>query len=450
MNPRSSPSSAFSPTQPPRLILHQCSLSEAQTQLRVSPGRLRLYASETGNDAEKNERNETDKHRASSDTYNTPHEAPDISIDKCSSYNANEQSSPLTTPSPASSRATRFWSDLDSWQDRDTAASETTSNLKPVWLKEDSYDSHSLNSIPELWKPPKPRKPSFLTASGSTVFDTTPNPSENAQYPIYTGLGAQKDQQDTKLSLHGPQSPLSSGVYKPRKICLNVNHAMRKQWNTRNEKYRGQTRKIIWRPSLRPALYRAPVETYQLPVDDPERPFPMPIPTMDRLPLRWESLKYRSLDGQEMDRSDKRGENSLLRLSKKVFELALVTFSLDEFEHSGQSSESSSLFRVGFRLSVMPLNTAKSPNHERGVVSGVPVDDAVNLLRLSFAVPVLLLRAISLIVITTQSLRSSKVLTTLVRFITALLILLVVTIVWMCDKLRSGTASGWKSIRKTD
>lgn len=409
----------------------------------MSPGRLRLYASETGNDAEKNERNETDKYRASSDTYSTPHEAPDLSIDKCFSYNANEQSSALSTPSPASSRANRFWSDLDSWQDRDTVASETTSNLKPVWLKEDSYDSHSLNSIPEVWKPPKPRKPSFLTASGSTVFDTTPNPSENTQYPTYTGLGAEKDQQDTKLSLHGPQSPLSSGVYKPRKICLNVNHAMRKQGNTRNEKYRGQARKIIWRPSLRPALYRAPVETYQLLVDDPERPFPMPIPTMDKLPLRWESLKYRSLDGQETDRSDKRGDNLLLRLSKKVFELALVTFSLDEFEHSGQSSESSSLFRVGFRLSVSPLN-ANPSIHERGVV-----DDAVNLLRLSFAVPALLLRAISLIVVTTQSLRSSKV-TTVVRFITALLILLIVMIVWMCDKLRSGTTSGWKAVRKTD
>lgn len=445
MNSRSSPSSPFSPTRPPRLILHQFSLSEARTQLRVSPGRLRLYASETGDDAEKNEHNETDKYRASSDTYSAPHEAPDLSIDKCFSYNANAQSSALSTPSPASSCANRIWSDLDPWQDTDTVAPETTSNLKPVWLKEDSYDSHSLNSIPEVWKPPKPRKPSFLTASGSTVFDTTINPSENAQSSTYTGLGLEKGQQDTKSPLHGPQSPLSSDAYKPRKICLNVHHATRKQWNTRNEKYRGQARKIIWRPSLLPAPCRAPVETYQLPVDDPERPFPMPIPTMDKLPLRWESLKYRSLDGQETDRSDKRGDN--LRLSKKVFELALVTFSLDEFEHTARLSESSSLFRVGFRLAVTPLNTAKFPNCER-VVLGVP-DDAVNILRLSFAVPVLLLRAIYLIVVATQSLRSSKVLTTVVRFIMALLILLIVMIVWVCDKLRSGTTSGWKAIRKT-
>ncbi|EYE93591.1 uncharacterized protein EURHEDRAFT_138686 [Aspergillus ruber CBS 135680] len=444
MNPRLSPSSPFSPTRPSRLILHQCSLSEAQTQLRVSPGKLRLYASETGNNAEKNEHNETDKYRTSSNTYNTPHKAPGLSISKCFSHDANEQSSARSTPSPASSPTNRFWSDLGSWQDRDKVASETTSNLKPVWLEEDSYDSHSLNSIPELWKPPKPRKPSFLTSSGSAVFDNTPNPSENAQYPTYTSLGGEKDQQDTKSSFHGPQFSLSSGVYKPSKICLNVNHARRKQWNTKNEMYRGQARKIIWRPSLRPALYRAPAETYQLPVDDPERPFPMPIPTMDKLPLHWESLKYRSLDGQEMDRSDKRDENLTLHLSKKVFELALVTFSLDEFEHSGQTSESNSLFRVGFRLSVSPLN-ANSPINERGVI-----DDAVNLLRLSFAVPALLLRAISLIVITAQSLRSSKVLTTIVRFITALLILFVITIVWMCDKVRLGTVSGWKAIRKID
>lgn len=432
MNPPSSPSSPFSPTRPSRLILHQCSLSEAQTQLRVSPGRLRLYASEADNDAQRNERNETNTPPASS-AYSTPCKSPDLPIDKSFSYDAKEEPSGLKTPSPVSYRANRFRLDLDSLD----ITSGTASNLKPVWLKEDSYDSHSLNSIPEVWKPPKPRKPSFLIAPGSTVFDTMPNPSENAQYPTYTGLGAEQDQQDTKL-------PLSSGAYRPRKICLDVNQATRKQGGTGVGRSRGQARKIIWRPSLRSAPYRTPAETYQILIDDPERPFPMPIPTMDKLPLRWESLKYRSLDGQETDRSDERGDNLLLCLSKKVFELALVTFSLDEFEHSGQSSESSSLFRVGFRLSVTPLKTSNFPNREQRVISGFPVDDAVNLLRLRFAVPVLLLRAISLITATAQSLGSSKGLTTIVRFITALFVLLVITVVWMCDKLRLNATSGWK------
>lgn len=445
MNP---PSSPFSPTRPSRLILHQSSLSEAQTNLRLSSRRLRLYASETDNNTQKNDRNETDYLRASSDTGNTPRKAPDSAKNKCLSHDSSERPNSPNTPSPVSSRANRFWSDLDLWQDReDNVASEKASNLKPNWLKQDggpSYDSYSLNSVPEVWKPPKPRKPTFLTASGSTVFDAAPNPSENAQYlPTLTIKG--KDQKDLRLPRGYIWSSSPSNLHKVPKIRLNVNRATRKEADTtQNVKPRGQARKVIWRPSLRPAPYRAPVETCQLPVHDPERPFPMPIPTMDKLPLCLENLEYQSLDGQE---KDKGGESLLLRFKRKAFEFSLVIFSLDVIEHPAQlSGPDSHLLRVGIRWSITPLNSASTQHCERETAPEVPADDTVNLLRLRLAVPVLLLHAASVITATTQRLRYPKVLTTIVRFVTALVFLLAIITLWVSDKLRSNTTPGSNKI----
>lgn len=210
-----------------------------------------------------------------------------------------------------------------------------------------------------------------------------------------------------------------------------------------NGKPRRPARKVIWRPSLRPAPHRSPETAYKLPIDDPERPFPFPIPTMDKLPLRVESSVDRSMDGREQNPNVK-VESILSRLKiiwDKAKDLALVTLSLHEFVQPVQPSYA---FRMGVRWSITSLDTPNSHNNELRPVSTVPMGDATSLLQIKLVVPVLLLRAISLIAAAAQGPKSPKALSTIGKFMKALVSFVVISTLWLLKEFRSNATSGQK------
>ena len=112
MSQSPSPPSPFSPTRPSRLILHEFSLDEAQTKLRLSPKRLRLYASDTTHDAQQSDHHTTNDYRGSRDMdvdklqellVRDQHGGMPLGfpIGKCL-YSQNERQSPRTTSLPVS------------------------------------------------------------------------------------------------------------------------------------------------------------------------------------------------------------------------------------------------------------------------------------------------------------------------------------------------------------
>lgn len=154
-----------------------------------------------------------------------------------------------------------------------------------------------------------------------------------------------------------------------------------------------------------------------------------------------------SMDGKEQSPNVKHVENILPRLKKKaliwekVKDLALVTLSLHEFVQPVQSSYA---FRVGVRWSIISLNTPNSHDNERQLVSIVPTEDAVSLLQVKLIVPVLLLRAISLIAAAAQGPKSPKALSTIGRFAKALASFVIIPILWLLKEFRFNAASGKK------
>lgn len=219
-----SPLSPFSPTRPSRLILHEFSLDEAQTKLRLSPKRLRLYASDTTHDAQQSDHATDNQRLPVWDRHaRMPLESP---IDNYPHASLNGLQSPRTTSSPVSGPTSHRPFEFELHQERNNYAA-LEGDLKRRQLNGNcsSYDSHRLDSAPEAWKPPKPRKPSFLsvTASESTVFDAAENNAENAHHGTYTGLG--KDQQDARLPLNNSQFSPSSKSKERSNIRLNINYA---------------------------------------------------------------------------------------------------------------------------------------------------------------------------------------------------------------------------------
>ena len=451
MSQSPSPASPFSPTCPSRLILHEFSLDEVQTKLRLSPKRLRLYASDTTHDAQQSDRT-TDDYRVShhmdvDKLQELPHVGLPIGFpsDKC-------LYSPRTTSLPFSNPTSHRPSKFELRQEKHNyVALEGDLKRRPLNGNCSSYDSHSLDSATRTWKPPKPRKPSFLsaTASESTVFDTAENNAENAYHGTYTGL--EGDQQGARLPLNNVQITPSSKPHERSHIRLNISHAVGNKKSSSTNEQQGKTRrparKVIWRPSLRTAPYRSPETTCKLPIDDPERPFPFPIPTMDKLPLRMESTMDQSMYGKQQNPNVKHIENILSRLKKialiwdKVKGLALVTVSLHEFVQPVQSSYA---FHVGVRWSIISLHTQNSHNKERQLVSIVPMEDAIRLVQIKLIVPVLLLRAISLIAAAAQGPKSPKALLTIGKFAKALASFAIISILWLLKELRSNATSSKK------
>ena len=226
MSQSPSPPSPFSPTCPSRLILHEFSLDEVQTKLRLSPKRLRLYASDTTHDAQRSDRT-TDDYRVShhmdvDKLQELPHVGLPIGFpsDKC-------LYSPRTTSLPFSNPTSHRPSKFELRQEKHNyVALEGDLKRRPLNGNCSSYDSHSLDSATRTWKPPKPRKPSFLsvTASESTVFDTAENNAENAYHGTYTGL--EGDQQGARLPLNNVQITPSSKPHERSHIRLNISHAV--------------------------------------------------------------------------------------------------------------------------------------------------------------------------------------------------------------------------------
>ena len=454
MSQSPSPPSPFSPTRPSRLILHEFSLDEAQTKLRLSPKRLRLYASDTTHDAQQSDHHTTNDYRGSRDMdvdklqellVRDQHGGMPLGfpIGKCL-YSQNERQSPRTTSLPVSNPTSHQPSEFELRQEKSNhVAPEGDLKRRRLNGNGSRYGSHSLDSVPKTWKPPKPRKPSFLsvTASESTAFDTAENNAENAHHGTYTGF--EKNQQYARLPLSNVRFSPSSKPHERSHIRLNISHAVGNKKSSSTNEQQGKTRrparKVIWRPSLRPAPYRSPETTCKLPIDDPERPFPFPIPTMDKLPLRMESTMDQSMYGKEQNPNVKHIKNILSRLKKialiwdKVKGLALVTVSLHEFVQPVQSSYA---FRVGVRWSIISLNTPNSHDNERQLVSIVPTEDAVSLLQVKLIVPVLLLRAISLIAAAAQGPKSPKALSTIGRFAKALASFVIIPILWLLKEFR--------------
>lgn len=171
MSQSPSPPSPFSPTRPSRLILHEFSLDEAQTKLRLSPKRLRLYASDTTHDVRQNDHT-IDDHRVSCDMnvdklQGLPVRNPlGFPIHKYPHNSLNRRQSPRATSSldPTSHQPSEF----ELRQEKSNhLAPEGELKRRRLHSNGSGYDSHSLDSVSKTWKPPKPRKPSFLSVTAS-------------------------------------------------------------------------------------------------------------------------------------------------------------------------------------------------------------------------------------------------------------------------------------------
>ena len=154
-----------------------------------------------------------------------------------------------------------------------------------------------------------------------------------------------------------------------------------------------------------------------------------------------------SMYGKQQNPNVKHIENILSRLKKialiwdKVKGLALVTVSLHEFVQPVQSSYA---FHVGVRWSIISLHTQNSHNKERQLVSIVPMEDAIRLVQIKLIVPVLLLRAISLIAAAAQGPKAPKALSTIGRFAKALASFVIISILWLLKEFRSNATFGKK------
>lgn len=378
-------SSPFSPTRPSKLLLDESFLSEAQAKLRLSPKRFHFYASDESDGNPENH----------------------YEVASPRSFRGIDDTKLLGSPAESNFRCP-FKTEMG------LDESDITSVIARLPKNDTDDDSscggRSFNSILDTWKPRKPRKPSFLTAPKFSSFDSTSNIPRNVQYTgVFPGWG--KNEEETGQAVQGfPSSPPPNASKSPR-IRLSVNqqnlpkdnHILRDQ----HGKPQNTTGKIIWRQSLQSTPYCNPEKPLlKLPLDDPERPFPFPIPTMDKLPLLPECTARLPVEAKEQAGDVDSIDGLFAHFTEKLVvwikstKVALVSLSLYGNEHLAQvqslsSSESKSyMFCLGTRWSIIPIGNVASYTQ---VVPRPPMEETVNLLQINIVMPVLVLHVIGLI-----------------------------------------------------
>ena len=399
-------SSPFSPTRSSKLVLDESSLSEAQAKLRLSPGRFQFYASDASDDASGS------YHEVASPRF--LHDVEDAKLQ-----------------GPPAGSNFRRPPETEMGLDKSHMASVIARLPKDDTDDDLSNGGCSINSVLDTRKPQKPRKPSFLAVARFSSFDNTSNAPDNVQYATGISSDRRKDGEEMGQAVQGDQSSPPSKVNKPLRIRLNVNRATILKDNRiprdRHGKPQSTTRRTIWRQSLQSTPHRNPEKPlFKLPLDDPERPFPFPIPTVDKLPLLPKRTVHQPVKAKGQA-ADIDGVGRLFAHSKekimiwiKSRKVAFVSLSLYGPEHSGQVQslsfwESESyMLRVGTRWTVIPIGNVSS--HNQIASEPLPMEGAVNLLQINIVMPVLVLRAIALIGAAIQGPQLPILLPTVVKF----------------------------------
>lgn len=422
-------SSPFSPTRPSKLLLDESSLSEAQAKLRLSPKRFHFYASDESDGALENH-------------YEVANPRPFQGIDDTKLLG-----------SPAGSNFRRPFK-TEVGLDESDITSVMARPPKDDTDDDSSCGGRSFNSILDTWKPRKPRKPSFLTAPKSSNFDSTSNSPGNVQYTgVSPGWG--KNEEETGQAVQGPPSSPPPKVSKPPRIRLSVNRPKLPKVNPIPRDHLGKpqntTRKIIWRQYLQSTLYRNPEKPlFKLPLDDPERPFPFPIPTMDKLPLLPECTACQPVEAKEQAGNVDSIDGLFAHFKEKLIvwiksrKVALISLSLYGNGRLAQmqllsSSESKSyVCCLGTRWSVIPIGNVASYSQ---VVPGLPMEETVNLLQINIVMPALVLHVIGLIGAAIQHPKLPILLPMVARFVKTLFSFIMLAILLAFKEIRLSITS---------
>lgn len=427
-----SPSSHFSFARPSRLLLDESSLGEAQTKHRFSPNTMRLYMSNALDDTMKN------RHEAAN---RIPCYVDDTELHG----------------SPANSV---FYRQLKAGSGSDESNTESAMARMP---KDDSgSDSscggRSFNSAVETWRPPKPAKPFFLSAPRSFSFDNISSDPENAQYTTDIFPGREKDGGEIGHLVHGLQSSPPPEPRTPFRTTLSVNRATRSEVDRTLKRQQGKprvpVRESIWRQPLQSTSHCSPDRLpFTLPIDDPERPFPHPIPTIDRLPLRTKNAVCSQSEKEKGQAKSVESNEGFFSHPKEAFldwvktrSFALVSFSLygptGEGELKSLSSKSNSyVLCVGTMWSTFGDINAYTKDHRRQNVSRFPKEEPACLLRISIIIPAILLRIMTTNGVAVRDYRVSNVLAMVARKLKALFLLVTIFILLALDEIRYNLAS---------
>ncbi|OJJ39758.1 hypothetical protein ASPWEDRAFT_37598 [Aspergillus wentii DTO 134E9] len=205
-----------------------------------------------------------------------------------------------------------------------------------------------------------------------------------------------------------------------------------------------------------------------MPIDDSDKPFPAPIPTIHNLPLRPRNQSQKLIDSdtgpQDLNNSLPTGDSKqktnlkhvkglILFLPNKIFmwkklkEFAVLSFSLHESQSSMHSSPSGyKSYEIHVRMSwsitsieYLQTNSNKQvpkPKQTAPVKSApVPV-----LLQVNLIIPALLLRIIRFIDTAIRSSVFPTIWSTTKGFVNAIVSFIIVAVLWLLNGLRANSA----------
>lgn len=420
-----SPSTHFSPGRPSRLLLDESSLGEAQTKLRSSPNRMDVYMSEAHGDTLKN-RHET--------ANPTPYYTDDTGLQGSSAYSAFCHQS-----------------------EEGLGSEEDNIELTVARIPEDTNDGdsscagRSSNGTLKTRRPLKPAKPFFLCAPRSFSFDNMSIDPENFQHASVSD--PKKNGEEREQLIHDPNPSLPSNPRTPSRTRLSVNRATRsgsvRTLKRQQGKSRISARGGIWHPPLVSTSHCNPERLpFKLPIGDPQRPFPHPIPTIDRLPLRTESEECSRLEKEKERAKNADSNNGIFTYPKEAFlnwiktrSFALVSFTLYGPIREGKaqplpSKRNSYVFCVKTMWSTFDDISTYSKVHGRAKTPQFPKEEPVSLLQISIIVPALLLRIVTLDGVTFRDIRVSTILSVMVRKLKTFFMLVAIFMLLGLDGIR--------------
>lgn len=427
-----SSSSHVSLARPSRLLLDESSLSEAQTKLRFSPHRTHLYMSDALGGTMKN------RHEVAN---RTPSYVDDTELQRSTANSA-------------------FCGRIKAGPGFDKTNTEMTMARMPKENSDGnpSCSGNSFNNAVETWRPPKPAKPFFLCAPRSVGFDYMTSDPENFQYTGNDFPGPKKNGEETGQLIHGLQPVPLPKPRTPFRTQLSVNRVTRSDFNhtlkCQQEKPRIPVQETVRRQPQQAISSGSPDRLlFKLPIDDPKRPFPHPIPTIDRLPLRTEGAECSQPEKEKGLIKGIESNEGFLSYPKEAFlnwikmrNFALVSFSLykpmgEEAAQSLSSKGNSYMFYVVTMWSTLGDISTYTKDHGRPNTSRFPIEKPARLLQINIIVPALLLRIVNPDGVTVQCYRFSAILSMVARKLKTLFMLFAIFVLLALDEIRYSLAS---------
>ncbi|PWY95698.1 hypothetical protein BO94DRAFT_133822 [Aspergillus sclerotioniger CBS 115572] len=322
---------------------------------------------------------------------------------------------------------------------RDAASLERPEDHTDALNERSLYESNCFGS-PEAktaWKPPRPPKPRFL--SDLDVADS--RALENAS--LSSIFGPREGHLHHKRLLPDSPGPFSTPQGCSRSRIRLANRSILLQgmdYDARKQQRRPWTNPKPGPCRHAPRLPPRGPKTYFL-KDDPSRPFPTPLPSIDNLPLRKDprvgsqkTVNVHLQDFSDVFLSRQRIRDSTWQLISDCFEKALGWishwFRLEERSvvslslvgkrsvkqplHSGSEGYS---FHVNLNWSIMTKPTANHDKQDMNLSVSSPSSDTVRLFQVDITVPILFLQVLARLGAILRSLMFSEAMAVVVQLL---------------------------------